>query len=231
MSIIKATDVFAEVIESNTQLLPVINRFNISLGLDNQTVEEICKKVDINLNFFLAILNTYQNPNYFHKLNPNDYSILEVVNYLKKTHAYYINYALPKLEKILQTLNVSCQVHNGAVKLIHTFYQKYKEELIAHIEDEESRVFTYIGRLVETQKKESDFSILTFEKEHTNVEEKINDLKTLIVRHIPPTYNQNVANDFLIELSRFEKDISDHARIEDNLLIPMVKHIENTLSV
>lgn len=230
MGIIKATDVLAEVIESNAQLLPVINRFNISLGIDNQTVEEICRKININLDFFLAIINTYQNPNYFHELKPKEYSILEVVEYLKKTHSFYLNYSLPKLENILETLNVSCQIHNGAIKLIHTFYQKYKQELITHIEDEESRVFPYVSRLVENKTIEPGFSIISFEKEHSNVEEKINDLKTLIIRHVPPTYNQNTGNEFLIELSRFEKDIADHARIEDNLLIPMVKHVEQTLA-
>lgn len=229
MTLFKQTDSLAIMIQSNPQLLPVINRFNIALGIGNKTIEEICKEKNVNMHFFLAIVNTYQNPNYFHDLNPKDFSPKELVEYLKKTHAYYINISLPKLENILENLNASCQNHDSQIKLIQSFYLKYKKELIAHIEDEESRVFPYVIRLAEQKTKEEAFSILTFEKEHTNVEEKINDLKNLIIRHVKPNYDINLGNEFLLELTRFEKDIADHARIEDNLLIPLVKNIEDSI--
>ena len=42
-----------------------------------------------------------------------------------------------------------------------------------------------------------------------------------------PVYDELICNELLIEIFRFEKDILDHARIEDNILIPQVKQIQN----
>ena len=42
--------------------------------------------------------------------------------------------------------------------------------------------------------------------------------------------NQNdelICNELLIEIFRFEKDILDHSRIEDNILIPQIRQIQN----
>ena len=63
-----------------------------------------------------------------------------------------------------------------------------------------------------------------------NVDIKLNDLKNLIIKYIEPVYNENVCNEFLIAMSDFEKDIKDHARIEDKILVPMVISIEKELN-
>jgi regulator of cell morphogenesis and NO signaling len=58
------------------------------------------------------------------------------------------------------------------------------------------------------------------------VEEKLNDLKNLIIKYIPPEYDENVCNEFLLTLALFEKDLEDHARIENKILTPLVLEIE-----
>jgi regulator of cell morphogenesis and NO signaling len=83
---------------------------------------------------------------------------------------------------------------------------------------------------VNNKKTSSKYNIHSFEKEHSSVDIKLNDLKNLIVKYIEPVYNNNVCNDFLINLYRFEKDIKDHARIEDKILIPQVVELEKQLN-
>jgi regulator of cell morphogenesis and NO signaling len=61
------------------------------------------------------------------------------------------------------------------------------------------------------------------------VDEKLNDLKNLIIKYISPDYDENICNDFLITLSLFEKDLEDHARIEDKIMMPMTIEIEKKL--
>jgi len=230
MQIFKSQDKLAEVVEMNPKLLPVINRFDIALGIGNKTIEDICSEKNIEQSFFLAIINTYHNPDFFQELEQEKISPLELVNYLRKTHEYYLKHTIPKLDELLDRLIESCRDSCGNIQMIKTFYNKYKKELKTHIDDEEKRVFPYIETLIERKQKSTEFTIHNFEEEHTNVEEKINDLKNLIIRHIEPSYEQNTGNEFLFELFRFEKDIRDHARIEDNLLIPMVENIEKQLA-
>lgn len=230
MEIFIKKDKMATLVRSNYQLLPVINRFGIKLGFKDKSVEEICLEKEINPDFFLAIINTFNNKDYFPEANLSSFSPLLIVDYLQKTHRYYIDYFLPKIELLLANLISSCTDKCPELEMINSFYKKYKNELMLHINDEEKNVFPYIIELVKNHNfSNKDYAIQTFEKDHMNVEEKLNDLKNLIIKYIAPTYNENVCNEFLITLFRFEQDINDHARIEDNILVPQVKKIEKEL--
>jgi len=73
------------------------------------------------------------------------------------------------------------------------------------------------------------YSIQSFEKEHTNVDENLFDLKNIIIKFLTPNYNDKDCNEFLINLFQFEIDLTDHARIEDKILVPKVMRIEKEL--
>ncbi len=227
MKIFTTTDKMTGLIESNYNLLPIINRLGVRLGLKDRTIGEVCNSIGINATFFLAIVNTYNNRNYFPQQELLSFSPLQIVDYLRKTHHYYISYELPKIEGLLNQMLTGSQNDCPSLKLIHEFFIKYRQELVSHIADEEDRVFPYIVNLVEKGIHEpKGYSILNFEKEHTNVDEKLSDLQNLIVKYVEPKYNDNLCNEFLIALDRFETDIKDHARIEDKILVPMILKVE-----
>lgn len=231
MEIFTTDDKFTKLIRSNYNLLPVINRFGIKLGVKDKSVEEVCDEHNVPVHFFLAIINTFHNDDYFPDADLASYSPLIIVDYLKKTHSYYIDHILPKIEHLLKELLSSCTADCKDLKMIDTFYHKYKQELLTHIEDEEKNTFPYIEELLTQPKKlKSNYTIKKFEKEHSNVDIKLNDLKNLIIKYLKPNYDALICSDFLIALYRFEKDIKDHARIEDNILVPQVLEIEKQIS-
>ncbi len=215
-----------DLINNNYHLLPVINRFGVNLGNKDKTLNEICKINDINIDFFLAIVNTYNNKDYFPEKELKSFSPLMIVKYLKKTHTYYTNYMLPKLEKLLHKLIESDSSDSNQLIVIEQFYFKYKSELLLHIKEEEEKVFPLVEKMVNNKTYDAGFNIHSYEKEHSDVDSKINDLKNLIIKYIEPTYDENICYEFLVTLFRFEKDINDHARIEDNILIPQLLEIE-----
>jgi regulator of cell morphogenesis and NO signaling len=114
------------------------------------------------------IVNTYYNKDYFPEKELLSFSPPEIVSYLRKTHKYYIDYVLPKLDSLLEQLIKSSSSISKDLQMVDEF----------HI----------------------------FEKEHTNVDEKFNDLKNLIIKYATPDYDENTCNEFLITLYRFEKD-------------------------
>ena len=219
-----------DLVDANYHLLPVLNRFGITLGNKDKTLEKICKAQHVNVDFLLVILNTFNNEEYFPEEELKAFSPLLIIDYLKKTHQHYIEYTLPKLEFLLHKLIESNKTEVHQLDIIEQFYLKYKEELLLHIKEEEKEVFPYIIDIVNQNQSRSDYKIHQFEKEHSNVDIKLNDLKNLIVKYIDPVYDNNICNDFLINLFRFEKDIKDHARIEDNILIPQVVELEKSLN-
>lgn len=218
----------ADLVLSDYNLLPIINRFGIRLGFRDKTVEQICKERNVNSEFFLAIINTYINPDYLPDSGLINVPVNSIVDYLQQTHRYYIEYTVPEIERLLSLLLKSSNTHN--LHLIEKFYLDYKVELIEHIQNEESQVFPYVLNLVNDKFRKVNYSIHSFEREHTDLDEKLSDLRNLIIKYLEPTYNDNLCNDFLLALQRFEDDLKDHARIEDKILVPVVAKIEEELN-
>ena len=229
MEIFKKSDKLSYLINRNYHLLPVLNRFGIKLGIKDKTVEDICRERKISTGFFLAIVNTYHNEEYFPREELLSFSPPEIIHYLRKTHQYYFQYVVPKLDDLLEKMTASSHPDFKGLQMVNVFYRKYKKELTQHIDYEEERVFPYVINLVKNNKLDPKYTIQSFEQEHSNVDEKLNDLKNLIIKYISPDYDENICNDFLITLSLFEKDLEDHARIEDKIMMPMTIEIEKKL--
>lgn len=211
----------ASLIENNYQLLPVISRFGISLGFKDKTVREICEKEKINMEFFLAIVNTYNNNEFYVEKELVNFQASLIIDYLEKTHQYYLNFIIPKLDSLLDKVIKSAFTSTEELILLERFYREYRDELIIHIRDEEEKFFPLILKKCSTKMKSGASSHLSFDFEHTNVEMKINDIKNLLIRYIRPVYDVNLCNDFFIALLQFEEDIANHTRIEDRILISM----------
>ncbi|PJB54926.1 MAG: hypothetical protein CO098_19085 [Bacteroidetes bacterium CG_4_9_14_3_um_filter_41_19] len=82
----------------------------------------------------------------------------------------------------------------------------------------------------ELLKQVNTYSITDYEAEHENVEEKLFDLKNIILKYLPPTTDQNLCFTILHELFILEKDLNEHARIEDTILVPKVEEMERIIN-
>ncbi|HYQ56042.1 MAG TPA: hemerythrin domain-containing protein [Draconibacterium sp.] len=230
MKIFVQNEKMINLILANHNLLPVIHRFGIRLGFRNKTVQQLCNQYNINTDFFLLIVNTFHNPKYFPEEKLLEYSPLLIIDYLKKTHNYYRNYSLPRIEKLFQELQKSSRHPNNEMQITEEFFRNYKQKVLEHIADEEQKVFPYITTLIEHPDQLRKKKIqLSFEDEHKSVDLEIDDLKTLIIKYINPDYDELICNALLIEISRFEKDILDHSRIEDTILIPQVNRLQKQI--
>lgn len=238
MGIITSQHKVASIIHHSHLLLPVLNRFGIRLGVKEKSIEQVCKEKNLNVDFVLAIINSYHTKDYFPEKELRSFSAKTIISYLRKTHEYYVNYVLVRVDGLLEILLQSGGDKNNDLKIIKSFYIKYKSELLNHINDEEEFIFPYVIKLqeiIESGQKVlptdlQGFSIHDFEQEHSNVDEKLNDLKNIIVKFLDPTYDDNACNEFLFAIYMFERDLADHSRIEDNIMVPKVLEMEKQLS-
>lgn len=230
----------ADIIHLNYLLLQVVSRFDIRLGFGNKSVEAVCKAHGVDVNFFLEIVNSFHDPGYFPDKELQHFRLNQIVNYLTKTHEYYLEVKIPQIESFINTLvNAPKSKNKDGLELISKFFIDYKEELITHIKREEDHVLPYVLEVEDAYlKKNSDekmidkikaYSIDDFSDEHDNVEDKLNDLKNIIIKFLPPVNDIVVCNNILIELFRLEKDLNNHARIEDKVLIPKVRIMEKAI--
>jgi regulator of cell morphogenesis and NO signaling len=230
----------AGVIHLNYLLLPILTRFNISLGFGDKTVDEICQENNVNIDFFLEIFNSYHDKSYFPKKQLQDFPVGLMVQYLRKTHDYYLNEKIPEIEEMINELIKSCVPENRKnLELIKKFFLDYKHELSVHIGREDDKTLPYIlevenafntGTVPETLIRQMEqYSIEDYAMEHDNVEDKLFDLKNIIIKYLPPIKNRELCNTILFELFRLESDLNDHARMEDKVLTPKVRYMERKL--
>jgi len=232
----------ADVIIQNHHLLAIIDRFGIKLGFGEKSVRQVCESYDIPVNFFVVIVNTFNNPDFFTKRNMEIFPLSLIIDYLKKAHRFYLDVKIPEIRFLInEMLNTENEKTKNSVHLIKNFFEDYATHLLKHIEKEDSVVYPYILLLEEAVKKNdrqlvNDFSekhnfvFSEYAVSHEETEEKLYDIKSLLIKYIEPDNNYVVCFKTLGQLAHLENDINDHSEMENKVLIPRVKELEFLLS-
>lgn len=223
----------------NDRLLPLIPRFNMLLGFGEKSVEEVCLASGVDPDFFLEIANAYLDREDTPQEELAHFPLESMVNYIRATHVYYLDVALPRVEDLIAQLLVQPELSKKEAKLISGFFNDYKEEFMQHILQEENEVLPYILDLEKQSFLEKpdpafilklkDYSIQTFEQEHERLEYSLENLSRLIIKFLPPLKKQELCLKVLSELADLVKDLVDHANMEDRVLIPGVSNLEQLI--
>ena len=202
MLFLDASSILSEVIEENHQLIPVVNRFGVKLGLGDKTIGDICHSANINTDFFLAILNTFLNEDYFPERKLQKFDLELVLKYIKQTDAYLIHGQLHNLEKHMNAFLSMSDPNNAQLKLIGKLFSDFKKELLGLIEQ---------GMV----KGDTPLALLT-------------DLKSIIIKHISGNFNENMCYAVIFTLDSFQKDLEKHNRIREKILKPMLDELDES---
>lgn len=238
--IFSSNNKMAEVVLSNHHLLSVMSRFGIKLGFGDKSVKEVCNEHGVDHNFFLEIVNAFNERDYLPGKHLSSFSLRLIISYLKKTHEYYIYRKLPEIRILIEDLIAGSTTNSKELALIRSFFNEYFTHFKEHIEREETVVYPYIISLEEyfiDPASKSDvevselrnYAIERYEKEHDDVEASLFDLKSLIIKYLPPQENYILCYKILGQLGHLEKDINDHTHMENRVLIPRVTNMEKTL--
>ena len=220
----------ADIIHINQRLLLVIERFGISLGFGDKSIAEVCVKHQLNTSFVLLVLNVFNDHTYSVKnLLAKEY-LPELVFYLKNGHKYFLLDKLPYISDLIDKFIEKTE--NPDTRLLRTFFREYMNEVVEHMNLEERTVFPYILALfgkLEGQEVNDEllrYQIDNFIDNHSNIEEKLDDLKQLLIKHFPPTKDRFYRNQILLELFDLEYDLNDHNGLEERVLAPIVRTLE-----
>lgn len=237
--LIRETQSMAEAILENDQVLSLLPRFDIDLGVGEKTVDEVCHTNGVNTAFFLEIVNSYINDDYVAITDFSRFSLSVVVEYLKKTHSYYLNTGLPKIEDQINRLIANSALSDEKKKLVLTFFEDYKKEFLDHIMKEEEEVLPYILEIeTHTENPRLDpqfvsrvkkYSIIQFAREHDRLEISLTSLAELIIKYLPPFQNRVLCDQILADLFTLKDDLIDHAAMEDKVLVPKVAELEKEI--
>jgi regulator of cell morphogenesis and NO signaling len=227
------------VVLENLQLLPLLPRFNLKSGFGEKSVDEVCRAHGVNTDFFLEIANAYLDELYVPGEGLSLFSLGTMVNYIKSTHSYYTDIALPMVEEKIHRLMEHSKLSEKEVHLVTNFFNDYKKDFMTHISQEEEHILPYVLELERQSSLEKpdpqfiqklrSYSISEFEKEHDRLEISLEHLSELIIKYLPPFDDLQLCHQVLNDLSILMKDLVDHADMEDKVLIPRVADLEREL--
>jgi regulator of cell morphogenesis and NO signaling len=229
MATLKQQYKIIDIVEHDSNLLPVINRFGIKLGFGELTVLQLCNEHKIDVNFFLSILNVYHNDSYFPEQKLLEFKLNDIVNYLVKSHQYYNEYIIPEIDRLLKNLLENNPQHKEIFIMLEKIFENFKYELSSHTDYEEKIIFKEILSL-----EAADYTVklipppfndLSFSNIHSQLDDKIIDIKNIMLKYLPPVDDVINCNAFTVAILNLEKDLKDHAKIEDRILYPKVSQI------
>ena len=213
-------------IADNPKLLQLLPRFGIQLGFGDRSVAEVCQQDKVSTRLFLAVCSLHFDPNTPVRIEaPNDVDLTSLLSYLSASHRAYLDERFPHIEEHLSRIIKAAGPKYG--NMLDHFYNEYKREMVKHFKYEEEVVFPYITALRKGEK--TDYSIDQFRHNHSNIEDKLDDLINIIVKYLPGDSLPRERTSVLFDLFRLSSDLKKHALIEDYLLAPSVEALENEM--
>ncbi len=226
--IFTARDKMESLITTNYRLLNMLSRFGISLGVGDKSIEEVCKTNGVDCNTFLAVVNLFNNPESPQE-NPQ-FSLEELINYLQKSHTYYLDYRLPAIRVALEKA-----IEGGGKQmqyLILNYFDDYAAEVARHMNQENEEVFPYLQKLLASfnggEPLQGGKNPHIFSEQHNSIDVRLGELIDIIVKYYPGGAT-NELNTVLYDIFVCQQDLESHNLIEDVLLVPKVKEMEDAL--
>ena len=217
----------SDLITAHPSLLSLLSRLGISLGFGDRSIADVCEESGVDTAFFLLICNVYTFNNYV----PSTAAILGtdmtgLVPYLEKSHKYYVEKRLPHIECHLDAIAQKLNARIGRVFI--SFFKEYKEDVETHFMHEERDVFPHIRGLM-AGKRDATYSIGEFIDTHSDIEGKLDDLLNIVFKYLPPQVDDDNVLDVVDDILRLSEDLKKHTFIEEKIMVPLVKHLENAI--
>ena len=218
----------SDLLANDGNLLSILQRLDIKLGFGEATVAELCARYGISAELFLIICNIYSFGNYRPEVDSlGESDIKSITTYLRASHRFYTGVCFPAIHDSVHRLVE--ELDEMSRRLIDKFYDDYDNEVNNHFRYEEEVVFPYIESLIAGGVCDRNkYSISLFGHNHSNINEKLNDLKNIIIKYLGEEFSSPVRFELLNNIYNVEKDLRKHSLIEDRLLVPLVEKLENS---
>ena len=222
----------------NRNINHLFNRYEIA-SESNKKLNEICAKEEINVDLLTDLINCYNDLNFLNKIKFENYRIPVLVDYLEKSHKYYLEKRIPELEQSLLKL-----IHQESFSfnyVLINFFKEYKEDIVSHFKTEDEILFPFCKVLynylqfnsqddlifiLENQKKA--FALMEYHKQNRD---EIDDLQRVLLKYSPNSKKLSYFEIFLNQMSIFQQDLKIHAEIEENVLMKKTTAILNSLEI
>jgi regulator of cell morphogenesis and NO signaling len=218
----------------------IIQRYAIPLNNNILNSYNELQEANIDREFIYVLLEAFEDLNDFTPEKYTTFSLQTIVDYIRRTHRYYLSKKLLEIEQSISILLKNYEGNHPLLSVLDKFYSEYKKDLIEHIKTEEANILPYIDMLLKMQQDNTlafdprhqsrQISLRSFVENHEDTEEDLSKVRNTILQYQPPVTNQTPYRILLTQLQMFERDLAVHALIEDHVLIPRALNLEEQLA-
>ena len=215
---------FKRFINDNPTILRLMHLMGFKLGFGDMTVEEVCAANGVSPELFSTICDIYtqENPQIdMESLRTSDIPVL--LSFLRTSHCDYIQNSFKMLHDGVHRMAEHCSAENSAI--VNRFFDEYDAEMKRHISFEEDVVFRYVEDLLDG-KHDSCLSVGMISEMHSNVDEKIDDFKNIVMTYLPPSSTSTEMYLVLIRILQIQEAMRRHTKVEEMLLLPLAELLE-----
>jgi|SRR5690606_24672249 len=204
------------------------------------TLEQVCKECSLKID---QVIRELESPTYLKEaeLALGGYPIDLIIEYLKHAHFLFIKHKLPYIARLVESFRANHADYTNLEKDLKLVFPLFVEDFIHHIYEEEDTLFTYIRLLERALKGKCNPSRIYYQLEKNSihkfaVEHEAHDDEMEGIRRITRNYTLEPSAPLHIkvifqELKEFEKSLTTHARIENEILFPKAMALENRVKV
>jgi len=219
----------ANILYKYPQLILVLERLSIFPGLGEKTIEQIAEEKKIDSDLLMVLLKMQLDPEHTPNIELHVDTIKTIVEYLSVSHEYYTQELYPVIAENIALL--AEKNDHTSIQMVKQFFAEYRNEADRHFEYENDIAFPYILSLYAENQKlpdeiSAEYSVDTYRENHDNIEEKLDDLKQLLIKYLPFDEDYRIRRNIILSLDRLDADLKAHAKIEDEILIPLVRQLE-----
>ena len=197
----------------------------------------LCKDRGINMKLLMKHLGnaSRQGVNYDDVL-PN-YPVDIVIEYLKDGHKQFVRHQLPYMADLIANI-APCHFDNPELaKDLKFVFPLFAEDFIRHIYEEEATLFKYIVHLQKALAgnyhlgklffEMNRHSISIFASEHLEEDDEMEGIRLMTNNYAITEQTSTYTKVIYSELQQFEKELSLHAAVENNILLQKAQILEN----
>ncbi|GHT76830.1 cation-binding protein [Bacteroidia bacterium] len=214
-------DAMSDLISEHYPALFVLSRFQIALGFGDKSISEVCRENNIDTPTFLAIINLMVKHQPVILPAETTISLSSLMDYLHRSHDYFLLYRLPEIRKKL--VNVLNENQEDLNKAVLGYFDKFATEVKKHMLSENNKVFPYVKALL--QKENCEKYVFGFKKQHERIETSLTEFKNILIKYYP-AQNTNEINSVLFDIFSCERDLASHNAVEDYLFLPAIEALE-----
>ena len=222
----------------NTRLAEMLHQLGIHFYQEaDKTLEQVCKEKNLDHSKVFQHFELLRKSQDFDLQQLSHYPIEILISLLRHSHQLFIKQKLPFLYQTIMEMDEARFFKPELAKDLKVVMPIFADDFIRHIYEEEDTLFGYVHYLLECTRdignpgklfyKLKTSGIRTFAMHHEAHDNELAGIRSLTDDYALPENADLFTFILYSELQDFEKQLKQHALIENTLLFPKALKLEN----